>query len=211
MKRAFRKSLLAFLLIFVSGLTLVQAQTVERLSEVEAEVYGNYALVNTQDYTAVKNIRRYWVQEMQRLKQFKQLECVLTGGNETILKVTIPARILFLGNDSTMLSAADNVLRPFVHLLKGNAPVATLIVAGYSDNNGSDRYLTALSGGRARQVHRWFARQGVGPADVRSYGFANRVPRTDNTTIARREKNRRISLYFVPNKKMIRNARKGKL
>lgn len=202
------KILFAFLL-FVSFAGL-SAQNYERMSEVEADIYGDYAQVNG-DYQTMKSMRSYWVKEVQRLKSMKQLEFSLTGNNEGVLKVTIPARVLFAQNDTIMLSSADSFLRPFLRMVKGNDAVATVIVAGYSDNNGSERYINMLSGGRARQVHRWFARQGVGPAYVHSFGFGNKVPRNANETIAQREKNRRISLYFVPTKKALRWAKRGTL
>ena len=190
---------------------MAHAQNFERMSDVEAEQYGDLALTHTDDYQTIKNIRRYWVQEAQRLKSMRQLEFQLTGSNETVLKVTIPARLLFAQNDSTMLQSAEGILRPLLRLVKGNEAMATMIVAGFSDNNGSETYLENLSGSRARQVHRWFAKQGVGPNDIHSFGFGNRVPRNANASIAHREKNRRISLYFVPNKRMIKAAKKGTL
>lgn len=195
------------LLLFVSFAGL-NAQNYERMPEAEADTYGDFAQVNG-DYQTMKAMRSYWVKEVQRLKSMKQLEFALTGNNEGVLKVTIPARVLFAQNDTIMLSSADAFLRPFLRLVKGNDAVSTVIVAGYSDNNGSDRYVNTLSGGRARQVHRWFARQGVGPADLHSFGFGNKVPRNANETIAQREKNRRISLYFVPTKKALRWAKRG--
>ena len=203
-------------LLWVSVLSLcllplsISAQNFERLSEVEADQYGDYAFVNA-DYQTTKAIRSHWVKEVQRLKSMKQLEFAVTGSNESVLKVTIPARVLFAQNDTILLSSADSFLRPLLRIVKGNDAVATMIVAGYSDNNGSERYLRSISGGRARQIHRWFARQGVGPSDIRSFGFGNKVPRNGNETIAQREKNRRISIYFVPTKKMVRWARKGLL
>ena len=212
MKRAWVDILLIVLLLLATaGVGDVKAQNFERLSDVEAEQMGDLMMVNTDDYQTIKNVRRYWVQESQRLRQMKQLEFLLTGSNEAVMKVVIPARVLFAQNDSTMLSTADNVLRPFVRLVAGKEAVATLVIGGYSDNNGSESYLTMMSGSRARQVHRWFARQGVGPANVHSFGFANRVPRNDNASIAHREKNRRITLYFVPNKKMLKAGKKGTL
>lgn len=211
MKRALLNTLLTTALLALLSLGNLNAQNYERMTEVEAETFGDYAIVNSSDYQTVKNVRRYWTQEVQRLRQMRQLEFLLTGGNETILKVTIPSRLLFAQNDSTMLQSADNILHPFVRFVAGKDALATLIVAGYTDNNGSEQYIKQMSGARSRQVHRWFARQGVGPADIRSYGFANRVPRTENASIAQREKNRRVSLYFVPNKKMIRAAKKGNL
>lgn len=186
------------------------AQNYERLSDIEADQYGDYAQVSA-DYQTTKAVRAYWVKEVQRLKSMKQLEFSLTGGNECVLKVTVPARVLFAQNDSILLSSADGYLRPLLRLVKGPDAVASMIIAGYSDNNGSDNYIRAISGGRARQVHRWFARQGVGPASIHSYGFGNKVPRNNNETMGQREKNRRVSIYLVPNKKMLKAAKRGNL
>lgn len=199
--------LFAVILLTPFGL---QAQNYERLSDIEADTYGDYAQVNG-DYQTMKAVRSYWVKEVQRLKSMKQLEFALTGNNEGVLKVTIPARLLFSQNDTILLSSADGILRPFLREVKGNDAVSTLIVAGFSDNNGNERYLNTLSGGRARQIHRWFARQGVGPSDIHSFSFGNRVPRNGNQTIAQREKNRRVTLYFVPTKKALRWAKRGTL
>ncbi|MBR5067824.1 MAG: OmpA family protein [Bacteroidales bacterium] len=180
------------------------------MSEIEQEHYGDYAMVNG-DYQTMKNVRHYWVSQAQRLKFLKQVEFNLTGSNESILKVTIPDRMLFAQNDSTMLISADAYLRPLLRLVKGPDAVATMIIASYSDNNGSEKYLQLISGSRARQVYRWFARQGVGPNDMHCYGWANKVPRNENNNIQQREKNRRVSLYFVPNRKMLRWAKRGQL
>lgn len=203
-------SRLLFALLAVVLCFPAKAQNYERLSSVEQERYGDYAMVNG-DYQTMKNVRQYWVQHAQRLKYMKQYEFALTGSNESILKVTIPHRALFAQNDSTMLISADAVLRPLLRFVKGNDAVATIIIASYSDNNGSERYLERISGSRARQVYRWFARQGVGPTEMHCYGWGNKVPRNENANIQQREKNRRLTIYFVPNRKMLRWAKRGQL
>jgi len=201
--------LLIVVLTMVLGLP-ARAQNYEHMNTIEQELYGDYAMVNG-DYQTMKNVRRYWSQQAQRLKYMKQLEFAFTGSNESILKVTIPHRVLFAQNDSTLLTSADAVLRPLLRLVKGNDAVATLIIASYSDNNGSERYLKLISGSRARQVYRWFARQGVGPNEMHSYGWGNQVPRNENASIQQRERNRRISIYLVPNRRMLRLAKRGQL
>ncbi len=188
----------------------VNAQNYERMSSVEQELYRDCVIVNG-DYKTMKNVRRYWVQQVQRMKTLKPLEFALTGSNESILKVTIPDRVLFAQNDSTMLTSADDYLRPILRLVTGNDAVATIIIASYSDNNGGEKYLQLISGSRARQVYRWFARQGVGPVDMHSFGLANWVPRNANANIQQREKNRRVSIYLVPNRRMLRLAKRGDL
>ena len=186
------------------------AQNFERMPELESELYGEKAFV-TGDYETMKTVRRFWQNEAQRLKSNRQLEFALTGGNEAILKVTIPARLLYAQSDTVFISSAENQLRPLLRLLKGPEAVASVIVAAYTDNNGSDNYLNKLSTSRANVVHRWLAKQGVAPTDIHSYGFGNKVPRNQNANIRERERNRRISLYLVPNKSMLRDAKKGKL
>ena len=201
--------LLSIVLMLVLCLP-TNAQNYEHMSEIEQEHYGDFAMVNG-DYQTMRNVRHYWVQQAQRLKFLKQVEFNLTGSNESILKVTIPARMLFAQNDSTLLLSADAYLRPFLRLVKGTDAVATMIIASFSDNNGSEKYLQLISGSRARQVYRWFARQGIGPTEMHCYGWGNKVPRNENATIQQREKNRRVTIYFVPNRKMLRWAKRGQL
>lgn len=187
-----------------------QAQNFERMPDIESELYGEMAFVNG-DYETMKAVRRFWQTEAQRLKSNRQLEFALTGSNEAVLKVTIPARLLFAQSDTAFISSAENNLRPLLRLIKGPTAVASVIVAAYTDNNGSDNYLNRLSTSRANSVHRWLARQGVAPTDIHSFGFGNKVPRNKNANIRERERNRRVSLYLVPNKSMLRDAKKGKL
>lgn len=199
----------AVCLLCCCPLTL-QAQSFERMSDIEAELYGENAYV-TAEFEPMKNVRRFWQQEIQRLRSMRQLEFALTGNGDGVFKVTIPARMLFNQNDTTLVPSAEGTLRPFLRLVRGDDAVATLIIAAYTDNNGSEAYLQRLSTGRSSALHRWFARQGVGAACIHSFGHANRVPRTGNADIKERERNRRVSLYFVPNKKMLKNAKKGTL
>lgn len=187
-----------------------KAQNFERMSDLESELYGENAYVSG-DYETMKNVRKYWQQEVQRLKSMRQMEFNLTGSNDAVLKVSIPSRMLFNQNDTTLTTSAEGSLRPFLRLLRGDQATATLIIAVSTDNNGSDRYLQKLSTSRANAIHRWFARQGVGPADLHSFGLGNRVPHNENSNIKERERNRRVYFYFVPNKKLLKNAKKGNI
>lgn len=210
-KHCLRIVLLAFVVVLhLYGFKPLRAQNFERMSDIESETYGEKAYVSG-DYSTMKNVRRFWVNETQKLKSNRQLEFALTGSNEAVLKVTIPARLLFSQGDTVLVSSAENQLRPLLPLLKGPEAVATVIVASFSDNNGSDNYLNKFSTSRASAIHRWLAKQGVGPTYIHSYGFGNKVPRNQNANIRERERNRRISLYLVPNKSLLRDAKKGKI
>lgn len=186
------------------------AQSIVPLSDVESSTFGEFAFINA-DYETMRNIRRYWVQQTKQMKPVKDVEYKLTGSNDGVLKITMPASMLFHPGDSTMLTKADSHLRPIVKLIAPNESLVKVIVACYSDNNGNDTYLKRLTRGRASQLHRWFARQGLGPGDLRSYGFANSVPLNKNHSLEERRANRRVSIFLIPGKRMIRLAKKDKL
>jgi len=199
--------LFAFVLLLAP--VSVEAQNYERLSEYEQNLYGSSAYVNG-DYETMKTIRAYWQKETSKLKN-RNYEFVLCGNAEGVLKVTIPSRLLYQQGDTLLSVQADAILRPFLHLVRGDEALATCIVSCHSDNNGSEKYLNNLTKSRASSIFRWMLKQGVPAPSLRYYGLGKRVHRVDNENIKNREMNRRVTIYFVPNKKMIKLAKKGKL
>ena len=189
---------------------LAAAQNFERIPETEQNLYGEKAFV-TAEYETMKNVRSYWKKESQRLVSLRGCRCALTGPNEAIFKVTVPARFIFHPNDTLISPFAELQLRPLLHLIKGNDPMTSLIVACHSDNNGSESYLQSFTDIRARELAQWFRRQGAISAHIYPYGLGNTSPVSDNSTLALREKNRRVTLYFVPAKNMLKLAKKNKL
>ncbi len=192
--------------------TGVFAQHIERIPDHEQSRYGEMAHVNG-DYQTMKNIRRYWRQEVERLNSFgrDRLEFALVGGYEGILKVTIPSDEIFVACDTLMTPNTDGLLYPLIHFLRGSDALASVIVSCYSDNNGSEAYLDRLTASRAAVIGRWISRQGVDASRIRCYGWAGRSPLTDNSSMQKRERNRRVSLYLVPNKHMLKLAKRGRL
>ena len=205
------RTLSIFVLVFVLLLNTasVKAQNYERISEYEQELYGESVYVNG-EYETMKNIRSYWVKECNKLKS-RNHEFVLCGNTEAVLKVTIPSRVLFHQSEATLSNGAENVLKPLLKFVFGDAAIATCIVSCHSDNNGSDKYLNNITKDRAAAVSEWFLNHGVAPSSVTSYGLGKKVSRTRNENIRQREQNRRITIYFVPNKNMLKLAKKGKL
>lgn len=200
--------LTAGLWLMCAGTSL--AQSIVPLSDVENSTFGEFAFINA-DYETMRNIRRYWVQQTKQMKPVKDVDFKLTGSNDGVLKITMPASMLFQPGDSTMLTKADSYLRPIVKLIAPNESLVKVVLACYSDNNGNEAYLKSLTRGRASELHRWFARQGLGPGDLRSYGFANSVPLNKNSSMAERRANRRVCIFLIPGKRMIRLAKKDKL
>ena len=204
----FRNILLACLALLWYTNT-VEAQNYERLSEYEQNLYGESAYVNG-DYETMKNVRAFWVKECNKLKN-RNCEFVLCGNAEGVLKVTIPSRVLYAQGDTVVTSQAENVLRPLLHFVNGADALASCIIACHSDNNGSEKYLTSLTSSRASSLCRWMVKQGVPEEALSCYGLGTKVSRTNNDNIKNRELNRRVTIYFVPNKKMLKLAKKGKL
>lgn len=184
------------------------AQSFERMSQYEQNLYGKRVYVSA-EYEEQRQIVAFWSLEMKKIKN-SVFEMALTG-NDMVWKITIPARLLYQSNDTTLSSQSDGILRPLLKYVRGENAYASIIIATYSDNNGSEQYLKKITSSRSRSIQRWFIRQGVQASDVSSYGLGNKVPREENKSMRGRERNRRVTLYLVPNKRMIRDARNGKL
>lgn len=200
------KAILCALLLSVMT---AEAQNYERMSEYEQNLYGASAHVNG-DYETMKSIRAYWVKECNKLKS-RNCEFVLCGTSEAVLKVTIPARLLFVSGEATLSPQADAVLSPLLRFVSHDDAVASCIVSCHSDNNGSERYLSDFTKQRAYAVSSWMLKQGVNPNNVQYFGLGNKIYKTNNDNVKNRELNRRVTIYFVPNKKMLKMAKKGQL
>lgn len=188
--------------------TAIFGQSYERLSIFEENQFGRNIHVNG-SFNALRQVRQYWNQECDRLKNDKY-SISFCGNGEAVMKVTIPVRLLFQANDSALQAQADGMLRPFLRLLRGSDAKASLVIACHSDNNGSNRYLDEMTLVRAKEIQNWLNKQGV-TASVHTYGIGNHAPLNKNSDMAEREQNRRVSLYFVPNKQMMKLAKKQKL
>lgn len=83
-----------------------------------------------------------------------------------------------------------------------------ILVAGHTDNTGSDEYNLKLSQNRADAVASYLSSQGVKKARfvVKGYGESN--PEFDNSTKTGQDKNRRVELAIVASDKLKRTANK---
>lgn len=190
------------------GCASLFAQSFERMSQYEQNLYGKRVYVNA-EYEVQRQIVSFWSQEMLKFKN-PAYEMALTG-NDMVWKITVPARLLYQANDTTLSTQSEGILRPLLRYVRGEGAYATLVVANYSDNNGSEKFLLNSTAARSRAIMRWFIKQGMLPADVEAFGLGNKVPRAENKNMRGRERNRRVTFYLVPNKRMLRDARAGKL
>lgn len=210
MKRLLIERMAAALLMAMAAVC-VSAQNVERIPECEQNVYGARTHVNG-DYDTMRHIREYWTRESSRLKTANKglYEFALVGGYESILKVTIPIDEVFAAGDTLVSASADLVLFPLLRYLRDDG-MASAIISCHSDNNGSATYLDGITTARAAAIGRWMEKQKVAAANIDCYGWADRSPRTDNDTMRHRARNRRVCIYLVPNRHMLRLAKRNKL
>lgn len=80
-----------------------------------------------------------------------------------------------------------------------NNPGLSVVVTGYTDNQGNTSYNEHLSLFRANSVKSFLVGQGVDKARIRTEGLGSRNPVEPNETVEGREKNRRVEIVFVQN------------
>lgn len=82
----------------------------------------------------------------------------------------------------------------------------------YSDNTGSEQYSDDLTERRANAIADYFDDL---VSDVETniipYGMGSDEPRSANTSVKNRRRNRRVEIYVVPEENVIKRARTGTL
>ena len=94
---------------------------------------------------------------------------------------------------ATIKPDSEPVLNELVSLLQ-KQPEWYMLVAGHTDNAGSDTINIPLSRQRAEAVITWLAAKGIDKSRLTPAGFGPRVPAGDNSTEDGRAKNRRVDL-----------------
>lgn len=128
--------------------------------------------------------------------------------NEVIV-ITIPASRLFEPNDTVVTRVGQELLKPFLRMLKTPGLYKLLLVM-HSDNTGSSAYTLNLTRQRVNAVYDWF--DGNGSVDyVVPYALGDTDPLVDNNSVENRKTNRRLEIYLVPEKTMIQQAKKSRI
>jgi len=73
-----------------------------------------------------------------------------------------------------------------------------IVVAGYTDSQGSDAYNQQLSEDRARSVANYLMSKKITAARFETVGFGEKNPIADNSTAEGRALNRRVELTLLP-------------
>lgn len=138
-------------------------------------------------------------------------ECTVENyRNKEVLLVTIPAHLLFGPNELSLRTNASEYLAPFKRYLKEPDMYRVLIVM-HTDNTGSDEYRDEITESRVEAVFDWFEEQGVDTKYLFSYAMSDDMPLVPNNSMNNRDKNRRLEVYLMPGKKMVDQAKKGRI
>lgn len=135
-----------------------------------------------------------------------------TTRNGEVIVATIAAEDLFLPNDTTLKKTAAKFLKPYTNFLVED-DLYHMLLAMHSDNTGSENYTIHLTEARALAILNWFKANANHSDYVIPFGMGGDDPlrNTPNNSLVNREKNRRLEIYLVPGKAMIRKSARGLL
>ena len=132
-------------------------------------------------------------------------------GGEVII-ITIPTDLLFLPNERDLVNDCDNLLSPIQRYLKTPDFYRVLLVM-HTDNTGSETYTDELSLDRVDAVFEWFETHNTNTAYLfpTASGASEPLYGNKNNSVQNRTKNRRLEIYLIPGKEMLRQAKLGRI
>lgn len=138
-------------------------------------------------------------------QQIKQLREQTSGSgvdvtevdNGSAILVNLPEGVTFDVGSYTLKPAFRDTLMKVADSLK-QYPSSLIDVYGHTDSTGSEAFNQTLSENRARTVANFLISQGVPAARIRSQGFGETMPVTENDTAQGRARNRRVEIKIVP-------------
>ncbi len=108
--------------------------------------------------------------------------------------VTFDSGILFGFDSSNLQREARNNLGDLARVLARDSDDYELLVAGHTDDTGSESYNRTLSARRAAAASDFLATQGIRPGQLRVQGLGEMEPVASNETSAGQESNRRVEI-----------------
>ncbi len=138
-------------------------------------------------------------------------ECTVESfRNKEVLLLTIPAHLLFGPNSTELKKEAEEYLNPIRRYLNDPDMYRVLLVM-HTDNSGSATYRDQLTTDRVNTVADWFEASGSPTDYLFSYAMADEMPLVSNDSMENRDRNRRLEIYLMPGKKMVDQAKKGRI
>ncbi len=130
--------------------------------------------------------------------------------NKEVLLITIPASKLFAPNATSLSSGASEYLNPIRRYLRDPDMYRVLLVM-HTDNTGSESYRDKLTVERAESVFNWFESHGDDTRYLFDYAMSDDMPLSPNNSVENRADNRRLEIYLVPGRKMLEQAKRGRI
>lgn len=138
-------------------------------------------------------------------------ECTVESfRNKEVLLLTIPAHLLFGPNSTELKKEGEEYLNPIRRYLNEPDMYRVLLVM-HTDNSGSTTYRDQLTTDRVNAVADWFEASGSATDYLFSYAMADEMPLVSNDSMENRDRNRRLEIYLMPGKKMVDQAKKGRI
>jgi len=141
-----------------------------------------------------------WSSRME--KQKRDLEAVTAGTGITVtqtennmLKMNIPGDLSFDSGSARIKPNMHPVLNSVATGLM-NSPTSLAMIAGHTDNTGSDQVNNPLSVNRAGNTRSYLVSRGVASDRIVIDGRGSYSPIVPNDSVANRAKNRRIEVYM---------------
>lgn len=115
--------------------------------------------------------------------------------------------VYFETNKSDITANSKLALDKLVQIFN-EYPETNLLVAGHTDDVGTDAYNLALSEKRAVAVGNYLKTKSISPSRLTVNWFGESQPKVDNSSDANRAENRRVEFAITANEKMKEDAKK---
>lgn len=113
------------------------------------------------------------------------------------INLVMPGNVTFPSGGSDISSNFYNVLDS-VTLVLNEYNKTEIVVAGFTDSQGSEQFNQKLSEYRAKSVADYLINKKINPARVNTIGYGENNPVADNGTEEGRALNRRVELTLLP-------------
>lgn len=152
-------------------------------------------------------VGKYMDKQAEKLKKDLEVVADVERVGEGI-KITMKSGVLFDFNSSKINPTVNENLIKFSETLK-QYPDTEILVAGHTDNVGTEAYNMKLSQQRADAVAAILKANNVSKSRLTVLGYGEKDAVADNTLESGREQNRRVEFAIVANDKLKKEATKA--
>jgi outer membrane protein OmpA-like peptidoglycan-associated protein len=180
------------------ALSDAEARRVKQQADADAEAQR----VKAANDAEAQRVKAANIAEAQRIKDSTNaaaLRLAEQKSNDTVIvlvkgKTVVLRGVNFEFNKATLTKYSEKILWKAHKAMVANSDVR-VVITGYTDNVGSQKYNQALSLKRAQAVKNWLVEKGIASNRMRTVGRGENEPVASNETEAGRLENRRIEFY----------------